>query len=58
MLPIHQHTVSILFGLILYHTIGTFSDFEKNPFENNEGKGGNESNQHFLLFPKCFPPSL
>ena len=27
------------------------------PFENIGGKGGNAGNQHFLLFPQCFPPN-
>ena len=28
----------------------------KTPFENIVGKGENAGNQHFLLFPQCFPP--
>ena len=27
----------------------------KKNFENIEGKGENAGNQHFLLFPQCFP---
>ena len=42
--------------LILYHTIPTFNDLEKEAFENIAGKGENAGNQHFLLFPQCFLP--
>ena len=28
----------------------------KRPFQNIERKGENAGNQHFLLFPQCFPP--
>ena len=38
----------------LYHTIWTFTILGKKPFENNMGKGENDGNQHFLLFPQCF----
>ena len=30
---------------------------EKKPFDNILGKEGNASNQHFLLFPRCFLPN-
>ena len=40
--------------LTLYHTIPTFNDPEKEPFENSVGKEENAGNQHFLLFPQCF----
>ena len=30
----------------------------KRPFENIVGKGENAGNQHFLLFPQCFLPTL
>ena len=40
--------------LTLYHTIPTFNDPKKKPFENIEGKEENAGNQHFLLFPQCF----
>ena len=39
--------------LSLYHTITTFNDPVKKPFENIVGKGENAGNQHFLLFPQC-----
>ena len=40
-----------LASLTLYHTIPTFNDPKKKPFENIMGKGENAGNQHFLLFP-------
>ena len=55
-----QHVISSFFFchgvLTLYHTILTFNDPEKMPFENIWGKGENAGNQHFLLFPQCFLP--
>ena len=30
----------------------------KKPFEHIEGKGENAGNQHFLIFPQCFQPSI
>ena len=41
--------------LTLYHTIPSFNDLIKWPFENTVGKGENAGNQHFLLFPQYFP---
>ena len=37
-----------------YHTIPTSNDPEEEVFENIFGKGENDADQHFLLFPKCF----
>ena len=37
--------------LTLFHTIPTFNDPSKKPFENIVEKGENAGNQHFLLFP-------
>ena len=42
--------------LTLYHTILTFNDLSKKPFENIVGKGENDVNQHFLLFPHVYNP--
>ena len=42
--------------LTLYHTIPTFTNPTKEPFENIVGKGENAGDQHFLLFPQCFLP--
>ena len=47
-----QHTHAGGKCLILYQTIRTFNDLEKNTFENNVEKGENCSNQHFLLLPQ------
>ena len=33
----------------------TFYASSKTSFEDIVGKGENAGNQHFLLFPKCFP---
>ena len=33
-----------------------FMALKEKAFENIEGKGENAGNQHFLLFPPCFPP--
>ena len=41
--------------LTLYHTIPTFNDPKEETLENTVGKGENAGNQHFLLFPQCFP---
>ena len=41
--------------LILYHTIPTFNYPKNRALENTVGKGENAGNQHFLLFPQCFP---
>ena len=38
------------------HTSPAFNDLAKKPFENTVGNGENAGNQHFLLFPQCFPP--
>ena len=43
-------------GLTCYHTVMTLKPLRKKPFENVVEKGDNDSNQHFLLFPKCFLP--
>ena len=42
--------------LTLYHTIPTFNDPEREPFEKLVGKGENAGNQHFVLFPQGFLP--
>ena len=44
--------------LALYHTIPTFNDPRKKPFENITGKGENGGNHHFLLSLQCFLPIL
>ena len=41
--------------LTLSHTIPTFNDPVKEPFENIMGKGENAGNQPFLLFPFFLP---
>ena len=33
-------------------------DFKLRAFENIVGKGENAGNQHFLLFPQCFPKPI
>ena len=44
-------------SLIVYHTMPTFNDPEKESFfENIAGKGENAGNQHFLLLLQCFTP--
>ena len=42
--------------LTVYHTVPTFNDVEKKPFENIVGKGENAGNQHFRLLLQCFLP--
>ena len=42
--------------LTFYHTIPTFNNPRKKPFENIVGKGENAGNQYLLLFPQCFLP--
>ena len=49
--------LSFDYGLTLYHTIPTFNDPIKKPFENIVGKGEKASNQHFLLLHNVFYPS-
>ena len=44
-------------GLTLYHTIPTFNNLEKKPFENFVGKGENAGNQPIVLFQQCFLPN-
>ena len=44
-------TAVFLSKLTLYHTIQTFIDLGKKPFENIVGKGESAGNQNFLLFP-------
>ena len=39
----------VVLKLILHQTI-----LRKKALKNNEGKGENAGNQHFLLFPQCF----
>ena len=39
------------FLLTLFHTMATFSNWEKRPFKNREGKRVNAGYKHFLLFP-------
>ena len=42
--------------LALHHTFLAFKDTEEQKaFENPVGKGRNAGDQHFLLFPQCFP---
>ena len=36
--------------------ITSFKDHLKERLENNVRKGENGGNQHFLLFPQCYPP--
>ena len=40
--------------MTIYHTIKTFNNYNKGPFQNIEGKGENACNQDFLHFPSCF----
>ena len=40
---------------ILYHTVPNFNDPKEDGLENTVGKGEDAGNQHFLLFPRCFP---
>ena len=42
--------------LTLYHTIPSYNNPWKKPFEIIIGKGENAGNQHFLLIPQCFLP--
>ena len=42
--------------LNLYHTMTTFDDLRKKPFENIVGKEENAGNKHFLLFHNVFYP--
>ena len=56
--PLQLLSIWICYGLTLYHTILTFNEPEKKPYENMVGKGENSDNQHFLLFPRnVFHPS-
>ena len=40
----------------LPHNADFLRRFKGKPFENIVGKEENAGNQHFLLFPHCFPP--
>ena len=40
-------------GLIIYHTIPTFNNLEKESFLKQK-KGENAGKQHFLLYSQCF----
>ena len=43
-------------GLTVYPKSQLLTTIRKESFENLLGKGENAGNQHFLLFPKGFPP--